>query len=97
MEEMIQLPTGELGGAAMQNDHRARTCKAATLSAWVAFLTCSIVIFHAVMSLLDSLLLNEKFWQQTDQIVKTFADSKSLCQLSSASEDQSISSESITA
>lgn len=56
--------------------HRARTCKAATLSAWVAFLTCTIVIFHALMSLLDSLIVNEKFWQQTEKVFTAYANSK---------------------
>ena len=55
---------------------RANTCKAASLSAWVAFLTCSIVIFHALMNRVDSLIVNEQFWRQTEKFMTAYASSK---------------------
>ena len=59
---------------------RAKTCKAATLSAWIAFLSCAIIIFFAVISVVDSLIVNEKFWQQTEKFIQAYMDSR-LCVL----------------
>ena len=67
-EEAIDLALGNmsLNTGARSNP---RSCKAATLSAWIAFLTFSIVIFHALMSLVEALMVNEKFWQQTEKLL----------------------------
>lgn len=54
--------------------NRAKTCKAATLSAWIALLTGLIVITHAVIALLDSLFENEKFWSHTEQLISNCVD-----------------------
>lgn len=67
--DQIPLNTDQVDKINEVVSDRAKTCKAATLTAWIAFLTCLIVVTHAVIALLDSLFANEKFWQQADQIL----------------------------
>lgn len=60
------------------NGGQPTSCKAATLSAWVSFLSCFMLMFLTVVSLLKSLFVNERFWQQTEQFIAGYIDSR-LC------------------
>lgn len=50
-----------------------QSCRATSLSAWVAFLTCSMIVFQVLVNVLDSLIVNEKFWQQTKALIAAYA------------------------
>lgn len=75
MEQFQRLGTGQATGDDLAEavSGQAKTCKAATLTAWIAFLTCLIVLTHAVLALLESLFANEKFWYQTEQLLSDLA------------------------
>lgn len=93
MEQFQRLGSGVLPGVSQQQTdemvegvaEQAKTCKAATLTAWIAFLTCLIVLTHAVLTLLDSLFANEKFWLQTQQLLGAVAK----CRAAAAAVDDS--------
>ena len=62
-----------------KNFRQANSCKAATLSAWLAFLSCSIIIFYAVINVFDSLIVNERFWKQAEMFITKYMDSRAVC------------------
>ena len=50
-----------------------RPCRAVTLTAWVTLLTCIIIVFQVVIGFMNTLIKNEQFWAQTNEIIETYA------------------------
>ena len=50
-----------------------KSCRAVSLSAWVAMLTCLIIVFQVGIGFIDTLIKNEQFWVQTNAIIEAYA------------------------
>ena len=48
---------------------RNKFCQATTLSAWIAFLSCFMIVLQLIIRPSYNLLMSEQFWRQTERLI----------------------------
>ena len=79
--DMVDLDLGadlplDCGADALNRRVQPKSCKAATLSAWIALLSFILVIFYAGMKVLDTIIEDDRFWDRSDQLLEAFLSAR---------------------
>lgn len=66
--------TMENGGETHTNSQgkRVRSCRAITLTCWLAFLSFAVIIINNVLAAFRDLATKEEFWQSTNRMIESF-------------------------
>lgn len=65
----------EVGGEETENQFsgkRVRSCRAITLTCWLAFLSFAVIIIHSILAAFKDLATKEEFWQSTNRMIASF-------------------------
>ena len=61
------------------NQRRNKSCRAITLSAWLALLSFTLLLVHAILAWIKEITSKEEFWSSADKMFQNYNYNFSVC------------------